>query len=105
MPFNGWNSWTYYDPMVSEESVCITGYTGRGAYWAKAPLAAAGRSRRAQADEMRDRITAAIERDDQRIANGEAATECGEVSIAEPTPARATMQGRSGRRNEDQGIW
>lgn len=115
MPLNSWNSFSHYDPMMGEDAICITGYTGRGAYWIRAPLTPAGKSRRAQRKELLGRIEAAIERDDVlvygvlvdgvRVGGGEQAIEVGEVSTDGPPPVRNTVEDEHGRSGEDRGIW
>lgn len=89
-----WNTWTYYDPVLDGEAICITGYTGRGAYWVKVPLTQAGKSRRAQREEMLARIEATIE----------AGAEPGEVSIEGPPPA-PKQEGEHVGPREDRGLW
>lgn len=94
MSLTSWNSWTYYDPMIGDEGICVTGYTGRGAYWIRAALTPSGKSRRAQRDEFLNRISAAIEAGDPP----------GEVSTKGPSPAQ-DMEGEHGRAGEDRGLY
>jgi hypothetical protein len=93
MTIVAWSHWTYFDPMLNETAMCVTGYTGHGAYWIRAPLAPAGKTRRAAREEMLDRIRAAVEAGEQP----------GEVSMAGPAPVH---EGESEHgREEDRGIW
>lgn len=104
MPVNAWNHWVYYDLPRDSDMICVTGYTGRGAYWIKAPLTPPGKSRRAQREDLLSRIDAAVERDDERIRAGHEAIEIGEV--AADMPASGLRESEHGRRvGEDRGIW
>lgn len=105
MPVNHWNTWTYFDPATADEAICLTGYTGRGAYWIRAPRTQEGKTRRAQREEFVARIEAAVHRDDERVRDGKAAAELGEVSTADPLLVREATEGEHGRREEDRGIW
>jgi hypothetical protein len=99
MPITAWNHWITYDVARDCEVICVTGYTGRGAYWIKAPLAPAGKSRRAQREDLLSRIDAAVERDDERIRDGGVAAEVGEVGALE------LVEDGHGRGGKDRGIW
>ncbi|HXJ61875.1 MAG TPA: hypothetical protein VNU68_34990 [Verrucomicrobiae bacterium] len=64
MPLTGWTKTLFWDPRTGEDAITYSGYSGHGTYWVTAPLAPAGKSRRAQKDEILDRIEEAIERND-----------------------------------------
>lgn len=61
MPLQHWQEQQYWDPMTAEQAIVVTGFSGHGAYWVKAPLTPPGKSRRVQREELLDKIEAAIE--------------------------------------------
>lgn len=61
MPLQHWQEQNYFDPIIGEQAIAITGFSGSGAFWIKAPLTSPGKSRRAQREELLDKIEAAIE--------------------------------------------
>lgn len=65
MPLNSWNAVYFFDPMMGEEAIRVTGFSGHGAYWVTESLTPSGKSRRAQRERVLRAITAAIESGDE----------------------------------------
>lgn len=91
MPFRQWQELSAFDPTQGEDMVTVIGHSGEGAYWIRTPLAPAGRLRRDQRQELRDRLEAALE-------TGQPP---GEVSAKGPRPEKAMTEAET----EDRGIW
>lgn len=78
MPVLSWQETRYYDPINDRDSLRLTGFSGRGAYWIDRPLSLPGKSRRVQREHLLRLIEQAIERGDTP----------GEVAYVEPAPER-----------------
>lgn len=61
MPLTAHQTLRFYDPRIDAEAIRISGFSGRGEFWIKQPLAPAGAKRRAQLEESLDLIEQAIE--------------------------------------------
>lgn len=63
MPLTAHTTFRFWDPYLDCEAIRISGFSGRGEFWRKLPLAPAGAKRRAQLEESLDLIEQAIEAD------------------------------------------
>ena len=79
MPILQYQTLRFYDPQLDAEAIRISGFSGRGEFWRKEPLAPAGRKRREQLAEALELIEEAI---DAKRPDGRWMFQPGEVVVA-----------------------